>query len=138
MQKFLFLTALLLAALPSFVHAENIKPAEQPAAEESNLPELPPTAITVEQKIEARKGLQKNIYTTVETSKPRERRQMLDAVATMEKARVRRSNLTKAPEEKIKYKTPNVNDKSDREMRKYLQDVFVAPLDKSLVESNQE
>lgn len=129
MRNLMFLTVFM-AALPLSALAE-----DTPATAEL---QTDPATIALEQKINARKDLQKTIYSAVETRAPRERRQMLDAVATSEKARVRRTNLDLAPGEKIKYQKPNINVKNSREMRKYMQKVFVEPLDNAAIEPTTE
>ena len=106
--------------------------------QEETSPQLPPAEITPEQKIYARREIQKNIKTSVVNANKAEREKMLDAVETLQKIKNRRENLKKAPDEQIPYEAPQINASSRQGVQKYLQDTFVAPLDDSFKTQEQE
>ncbi len=141
MQKLCSLTAAFLM-LPLLAQAQvaapAVEPAPLPAGEEEVLPQLPPSEITPEQKIGARRSLQKTIQTSAVNSSPNERRKIIDAVSTLEKMRIRRENLNRTPGEKINYDKPNVNANDRKDVQNYLQKTFVDPLDASFATPNQE
>ncbi len=137
MQKLCLLTAAFLS-LPLLAQAQVAVPDTQPAAEEEVVPQLPPSEITPEQKIGARRSLQKTIQTSAVNSSPNERRKIIDAVSTLEKMRIRRENLNRTPGEKINYDKPNVNANDRKDVQNYLQKTFVDPLDASFATPNQE
>lgn len=105
---------------------------------DENLTELPPVQITPEQKIYARREMQKSIKRTVSNADVRQRRGILDAVETLQKIKNRRENLNKSPEEQVPYKDPQVNASSKQDVQKYLQETFVDTLDDSFKTPDQE
>ena len=107
------------------------KTEENASVQEETLPQLPPVEITPEQKIYARRSIQKNIQTSVVNANKAERRRMIDAVETLQKIKNRRENLKKAPDEQVPYEAPQVNASSRQDVQKYLQETFVDPLDDS-------
>ena len=111
---------------------------EDTPAAENVLPQLPPTEITPEQKIYARREIQKNIQTSVVNANKAEREKMLDAVETLQKIKNRRENLKKAPGDKVPYEAPQVNAANRQDVQKYLQETFVDPLDNAFPRTNQE
>lgn len=141
MQKLCLLTAAFLS-LPLLAQAQvavpDTQPATPPAVEEEVVPQLPPSEITPEQKIGARRSLQKTIQTSAVNNSPNERRKIIDAVSTLEKMRIRRENLNRTPGEKINYDKPNVNANDRKDVQNYLQKTFVDPLDASFATPNQE
>lgn len=141
MQKLCLLTAAFLS-LPLLAQAQVAVPDTQPATptavEEEVVPQLPPSEITPEQKIGARRSLQKTIQTSAVNNSPNERRKIIDAVSTLEKMRIRRENLNRTPGEKINYDKPNVNANDRKDVQNYLQKTFVDPLDASFATPNQE
>lgn len=88
-----------------------------------------PVEITPEQKINARDDLQKSLQTMVVNAGPKERRQLLDAVNTLEKMRIRRENLNRPQDQQLEYKKTKINFNDRREVQRYLQNTFVEPLD---------
>ena len=109
--------------------------AENPAEVQ---PQPAPTEITPEQKIAARRELQKSIQTTAVNSSPKEREKLIDAVETLKKIKIRQENLKKEPGEEINYQAPDVNVKDRKAVQNYLQETFVAPLDASFATPDQE
>ncbi len=104
---------------------------ENASLQKDTLPLPPPAQITPEQKIYARRSIQKNIQTSVVNANKAERRRMIDAVETLQKIKNRRENLKKAPDEQVPYEAPQVNASSRQDVQKYLQETFVDPLDDS-------
>ena len=125
---------------PEQVQPANATPKaeENTSVQEDALPQLPPVEITPEQKIYARRGIQKNIQTSVVNANKAERKRMLDAVETLQKIKNRRENLKKAPDEQVPYEAPQVNAASRQDVQKYLQETFVDPLDDAFPRTDQE
>lgn len=115
-----------------------IQAEETATTQEETLPQLPPVEITPEQKIYARREIQKNIQTSVVNANKAERERMLDAVETLQKIKNRRENLKRAPDEQVPYKKPQINPASRQDVQKYLQETFVDTLDDSFKTPNQE
>lgn len=116
---------------------------DQPSSEiapstDETLTQLPPAEITPEQKIYARREMQKSIKRTVTNADVRQRRGILDAVETLQKIKNRRENLNRSPEEQIPYKAPKVNASSGQDVQQYLQETFVDTLDDSFKTQEQE
>ena len=101
--------------------------ATEPETVEETVPA--PVEITPEQKINVRDDLQKSLQMMVVNAGPKERRQLLDAVNTLEQMRIRRENLNRPQDQQIEYKRPKINVNDRREVQRYLQDTFVEPLD---------
>ena len=117
----------------------NITPqTEESATVQKETPQLPPVEITPEQKIYARRKIQKNIQTSVVNANKAEREKMLDAVETLQKMKNRRENLNKSPEEQVPYKKPQINASNRQDVQKYLQETFVDTLDDSFKTPDQE
>ena len=91
-------------------------------------PQVPPTEITPEQSVAIKKDLQKSILNTVVKATPKERKMMLEIIAAQNQILNQKENLRRPPEEQVEYKAPNINYKDRKEMQKYLQEVFVDPL----------
>ena len=91
-------------------------------------PQVPPAEITPEQSVAIKKDLQKSILNTVVKATPKERKMMLEIIAAQNQILNQKENLRRPPEEQVEYKAPNVNYKDRKEMQKYLQEVFVDPL----------
>lgn len=91
-------------------------------------PQVPPAEITPEQSVAIKKDLQKSILNTVVKATPKERKMMLEIIAAQNQILNQKENLRRPPEEQVEYKAPNINYKDRKEMQKYLQEVFVDPL----------
>ena len=91
-------------------------------------PQVPPAEITPEQSVAIKKDLQKSILNTVVKATPKERKMMLEIIAAQNQILNQKENLRRQPEEQVEYKAPNINYKDRKEMQKYLQEVFVDPL----------
>lgn len=135
------LTVMMIAALLALLFSAQAQASETETSEanaETSVDSLSPVEITPEQKIEARRDIQKAIQTTAVNSSPEERRKIIDAVETLKKIKIRRENISKTSEEKINYQAPEVNAKDRKEVQNYLQKTFVEPLDSSFASPNQE
>lgn len=91
-------------------------------------PQVPPAEITPEQSVAIKKDLQKSILNTVVKATPKERKMMLEIIAAQNQILNQKENLRRPPEEQVEYKAPNINYKDRKEMQKYLQEIFVDPL----------
>lgn len=91
-------------------------------------PQVPPAEITPEQSVAIKKDLQKSILNTVVKATPKERKMMLEIIAAQNQILNQKENLRRPPEERVEYKAPNINYKDRKEMQKYLQEIFVDPL----------
>ncbi len=91
-------------------------------------PQVPPAEITPEQSVAIKKDLQKSILNTVVKATPKERKMMLEIIAAQNQILNQKENLRRPPEEQVEYKAPNINYKDRKEMQKYMQEVFVDPL----------
>ena len=153
MRKNLFITATLIVLLPAVCQAQQFgfsrrtisqpqtesvtvpaAEAVQQTSEEANTPqpeelaEPAPVAPTPEEIINTKKPLMKSIQITTVNATPQEREKLVDAISTLDKIQARRQNRNASPENQIKAETPHINAKDRREVQKFLNEKYVAPI----------
>lgn len=153
MRKNLFITATLIVLLPAVCQAQwfgsrpkdtsgpaaesvSVPAAEavQQTSEEANTPqteklaEPAPVAPTPEDIVNTKKPLMKSIQITTVNATPQEREKLIDAISTLDKIQARRQNRNASPENQIKAETPQINAKDRREVQKFLNEKYVAPI----------
>lgn len=89
---------------------------------------LPPVDITEEQKLKAQESLKKNQELLSKNAEEQERKALLDAIATVDKIRIRKLNRSLPPEKQIKYSREKVNYKNRDEVERFLNEKFVEPV----------
>ena len=109
------------------------EPAQETFGEENTLQteklaEPAPVAPTPEDIVNTKKPLMKSIQITTVNATPQEREKLVDAISTLDKIQARRQNRNLSPESQIKAETPHINAKDRREVQKFLNEKYVAPI----------
>ena len=109
---------------------DNIETKESPVTEPA------PVAPTAEEIVNAKKPLMKSIQISTVNATPQEREKLIDAISTLDKIQARRHNRKVSLEEQVKAEEPNINPKDRKEVQKFLNEKYVAPIGN--FSSNQE
>lgn len=103
---------------------------------EATVIEPAPIAPTAEEIVSTKKPLMKSIQISTVNATPQEREKLIDAISTLDKIQARRHNRKVSLEKQIKVEEPNVNPKDRKEVQKFLNEKYVAPIGN--FSSNQE